>query len=40
MAETEARPLRLQVANARPRDAGLGIARLGHAALTQLGLLR
>lgn len=38
MADAEERALRLQVANARPQDSGRGIARLGHAALTQLGL--
>jgi len=38
MADTDEPALRLQVANARAQDSGRGIARLGHAALTQLGL--
>ena len=38
MAESDIQSLRLQVANARPQDAGRGIARLGWEALGNLGL--
>ncbi|MBY0253228.1 MAG: CDC48 family AAA ATPase [Methylobacterium organophilum] len=38
MPESDGQPLKLQVANARPQDAGRGIAHLPQASLDELGL--
>ena len=38
MADSEAQPIKVQVANIRPEEAGRGIARMPRALLAQLGL--